>query len=157
MHEAVIYLASTRQIEAEYKAKIAEAEAELRATGTWRYLEQQRECLKVAQADVADATADVRKQALAIYDETGSKSPHPAVKVKMYTVLDYDDGEAVKYALLHLPQALKLVKRDFEKAAKVLGLDFVTISQTPRASIAHNLDEFTEQAGDEGTKATNRV
>ncbi len=145
MDKAVARLASIRQIEAECRADIAGAEKALRLTDAWQYLEQQREYLKVTQGDVADATAEVRKYALDIYEATGHKSPHPAVNVKMYTVLDYDGGEAVKYALLHLPQALKLVKRDFEKAAKVLELDFVTISQEPRASIARNLDEFTEE------------
>lgn len=145
MNEVVIRLASRRQIETEYKVKIAQAQAALETTDAWQYLEQLRRHLEGARADVGLTTAEVRKQALAIYDETGSKSPHPAVKVKMYTVLKYNLAEALNYAREHLPKAVKLDKRAFEKAAKAIEPDFVTINQEPRASIARNLDEYIQE------------
>ena len=152
MNKAVTALAYDRQIEAGCKAEVVKAEAALRATDAWQYLERQRQYLEVAQADVACATAEVRKYALDIYEATGHKSPHPAVKIKMYTMLEYNLAEALDYAREHLPKAVKLDKRAFERAAKAIEPDFVTVSQEPRASIARNLDKFIEKTDNEATQ-----
>ena len=142
MENEIARLAYTRSIEAEYKAKVATAEADIKASGLGIYLRQQQDYLKTAQADVADAEIEVRKQALAIYTKTGNKVPHPTVKVKIYTMLDYEPADALDYAREHLPKALKIVKREFEKAAKVLELDFVDFTEEPRATIARDLSEY---------------
>ena len=146
MEKTIQRLAYTRSVEAEYKAEVAAAQAELETSGVWKYLEQQRGYLKTAQADVADAEVEVRRQALAVYLETGDKAPHPAVKVKIYTVLYYNDGEALDYARVYIPRAVRLVKRTFEKAAKVLELDFVDFTDEPRATIARDLSGYLPEA-----------
>ena len=142
MENAIVRLAQARKMEAEWQAEVAEADVDLKASAEWQYREQRVQYLKAAQADVADAEAEARKQALAAYEETGDKAPHPAVKVKMYTALCYNLDKALDYAREHLPQALKLDKRTFEKAAKVLELDFVDIVQEPRAILARDLGEY---------------
>lgn len=142
MDKKIEYLAKCRQIEAEYQAGVAEAEAELRETRLWSWLEQRREYLAVAKVDVKDAEADVRKAALAVYTENGDTAPHQTVRIKLFTVLEYDDSEAHAYARQNFPHALKLDKRAFEKVAKVIEPDFVTITKQPRATIARDLSEW---------------
>ena len=142
MKDAIARLAYARKVEAEYKAEVAQTQAELEETGTWRYLEQRREYLKTARADVADAEVAARKEAMKIFTETGDKAPHPAVKIKLYKMLDYKLADALDYARQHLPAALKLNKRTFEQAAKVVAMDFVAILQEPRATIARDLSEY---------------
>jgi len=142
MKNAVARLAYTRNIEAEYKDEVAAAEAELKESGTWRYLEQRREYLKTAKADVTDAEASVRRAAVETFRKTGNTKPHPAVKVKIYVLLDYEPADALDYAREHLPAALKLDKRTFERAAKVVVMDFVATRQEPRATIARDLSEY---------------
>ena len=142
MNDAVAHLAHIRQVVAEREDTVAGMETALHASPLWERLEEGRLNLRQARLTQTDAETEVRKQALGIYEETGDKHPHPAVPIKMYTVLDYDDGEALDYAREHLSKALKLIKRTFEKAAKVLELDFVTIRQEPRATIRRDLSEY---------------
>ena len=142
MENAVKRLAYTRSVEAEYKAEVAAAQAELETSGVWKYLEQQRQYLKTAEADVADAEVEVREQAMAVFAETGSKEPHPAVKIKMYAVLEYNDEDTIDYAREYLPEALKLDKRTFKQAAQAITMNFVAILQEPRATIARDLSRY---------------
>lgn len=142
MKDAVKQLAQTRQTQALHGELLAQREVRLHATPEWKQWELASQGLRIAKANVADAEAAVRERAVGIYAKTGDKAPHGAVKIKIYTVLDYGPADALDYAREHLPQALKLVKRTFEQAAKVLELDFVTITQEPRATIARDLSEY---------------
>lgn len=137
-------LAYARSVEVEYLQEIAELEAELAATSLGKRLAHCRELLEVACADKADAKARVHAVALASYEATGNKQPHPAVKVILYTILDYDLADALEYARQHLPKALKLDKRTFERAAKAIEPDFVTIGQEPRTRIASDLSSYLD-------------
>jgi hypothetical protein len=58
------------------------------------------------------------------------------------TKIEYDTARALTYAREHLPQALKLDAREFEKVAKVLKLDFVTTHEEPQATIATDLSKY---------------
>jgi hypothetical protein len=49
---------------------------------------------------------------------------------------------ALIYCRQHLPNALKLDARAFEKAAKVIPLSFVDVVETPKATIATDLSEY---------------
>ena len=120
--DAIARLAYIRIVEAEYKAEIAQAQAELEKSTQWQYLEGRREYLRTVQADVADAEIDVRQMGRIIFFETGDKTPHPAVEIKIYTALDYTNEDAIEYAREHLPQALRLIKKTFETAAKAIKL-----------------------------------
>ena len=142
MKDAVEKLARARCIVAEYEATLVEAEEELHATPEWAAADQALQDIRQAKVEQANVETEVRERALGIYEETGDKAPHPAVTIKMYTVLDYEDADAFDYAREHLPKALKLDKRTFEKAAKILELDFVVIRQEPRATIARDLSGY---------------
>ena len=142
MKDTVEKLARARCILAEYDATLVEAEEKLHATPEWAAADQALQDARQAKVEQANIETEVREQALGIYEETGDKAPHPAVKVKMYTVLDYDPARAFDYAREHLPQALKLNKKVFETAAKGIELDFVDIVQEPRATITRDLSGY---------------
>lgn len=142
MNKAIARLAYTRHVVAERETMLAEAEIELHASPLWARFEDRQESLQRAKGKRTEAEINVRIRALAAYGETGDKTPHPAVKIKMFTVLDYLSYDALDYAREHLPKVLKLHKQAFEKAARVLELDFVAITQEPRATIARDLSEY---------------
>jgi len=142
LSNAVKDLATVRQTETEIKAEVADIQAELEASGLWKLLQERKALLGSAQG-AANLQADyVRELALRAYDVAGDKRVHPAVQVKMYATLAYDPTNALDYAREHLPGALKLNKQVFEKAAKAIGLDFVTMDQEPRAVIAGDLSKY---------------
>ena len=142
MKNAIARLARARQIVTEQEAALAEMTEELYASPLGLYLNKTREDLQKAKAAQSDAEIGVRAIGRNIFRETGDKMPHPAVKIKMYAALDYTDEDAIEYAREHLPKALRLIKRTFEKAAKVLELDFVTARKEPRVTIARDLSEY---------------
>jgi len=142
---AIRGLAGVRQTEAEIKAEVADIQTKLEASGLWKLLQERKALLKSA-SEAANQQADyVRLLALEAYNENGDKGPHAAIKVKMYTVLAYEERDALDFCRDMLPDALRLDKRTFEKAAKTLPLDFVTITEEPRATIARDLSEYAEQ------------
>ena len=138
MENLVNHLAQARKIKQEYEGELAELNAEI-AERYGKRSKRIMSLLSVAKADVEDAEQTVREAALALYHRDGSKKPHEAVQVKMYTTLTYDPDDAIGYCIKALPDALKLDKRIFEKVAKVALPDFVTIETEPRASIARKI------------------
>jgi len=144
INEAVVNLAKQRQQIKTIKQQISAAEAELAASDLGQQLAVMRENLKNATATASAVEQEVRDTATKIYDTLGEKTPHPAVKIKMYTVLDYDPQAALTFSAKHLPKALRLNKTVFERAAKIMGPDFVTISQERRATIARDLSKYME-------------
>ena len=141
LDELIQRLAYHRNIEVEYKQELEDVKAEIKAS-YGHILERVESLLEVAKADVADAEGDVRKAALAAYGENGEKQVHSAVTIKVFTVLDYSPATALEYARQHLPKALKLDKRTFEKVAKAAELDFVTVNEEPRATISRDLSSY---------------
>lgn len=111
----------------------------LEKTHEWQALQGVRETLAEARNHAEDLAEQARVMALLRYEEGGDRHPHPAVTIKLFDVVRYDPEEARRYCVDHLPAALNLDKARFERAAKVLGLDFVTIEKEPRAQIATQL------------------
>ena len=96
-----------------------------------------------AQADHDAADAAVRSIAVRKFDgENKDPLGNGTVQIAVYTTLDYDAQQALNYCLVHWPDCVKLDKRKFEKAAKVLQPDFVTIGEDPRAKIAKDLSRY---------------
>lgn len=146
LQERIEHLARCRQIKAEFRQEVADVEAEIAFSGLGRVLAERKEYLATARAEVTDAEEVVRQTALQAYEQTGEKRPHPAVLVKARTVLAYDPGDALEYAREHLPQALKLDRRTFERVAKAAGLEFVSVGQEMRPTIARDLSEWLTPA-----------
>ena len=144
MKELIEQLARDRAVEAEYEQEIADLEALLAKTTAGKRLANiKRILLRAAKADVESTTRAVHKAALAKYRDTiGGKHPHPAVTIKLYTVLEYAPDQALEYARQHLPQAVKLDKCVFERFAKVVTPGFVTKAKEPRATIARDLSAY---------------
>ena len=149
MKDAIATLAYFGHVVAKHKALLAEKEEQLHATPEWEQVERARENLRKASAKEAVTGIEAREQAMRIFTKTNNRMPHPAVKVKMYTVLEYRDEDAINYAREHLPGALKLDKRVFKKAALAVAMDFVAILQEPRATIARDLSKYLPPAGNE--------
>lgn len=147
MDHLIAQLARARQIEAEYRREIKELEAELAGTPTGhRLAEVKAKFLPTACADVGDAEEAIRTAALDLYESNGHcKQVHPAVTVKVLKRLEYDAGDALEYARQHLPQALKLDRSAFEKVARVVEPDFVTVSEELKPYIARDLSAYVAQ------------
>ena len=148
MDEQVRILATARSKEARYAQEVVRLEAALAAAPLGQTLAAARGLLIGARLDTNFAEELVREAALAVHLDTGTKKPHAAVEVVLSTVLDYEEGVALDYCREHLPHALKLDKRTFEKAAPVLGLGFVAIRQEPTTRIKRDLSAWVEDEGD---------
>lgn len=142
MNEQVRILAHLRQTEGNAKETLARIEADLAASPLGQKLARAKELLAATCTDRDGVEKALRVSALAQYSEDGNKKPHPAVGIVLCTTLDYDQADALEYARQHLPKALKLNKRVFEKAAKAIEPNFVTIGQEPRVRIASDLSLY---------------
>lgn len=142
LNEAITHLAFCRDDEKAIAELVNTFEKEIAASDLGQRLQVARGVFIDIKATVTQASQEVREAALAAYNETGEKSPHPAVKIKMYTVLEYLNSEALDYARQHLPKALKLDRRTFEKAAKAIEPEFVMVTQEARATIARDLSKY---------------
>ena len=89
--------------------------------------------------ECATAEVTLRDMTLAAYHKTGDKHPVPGVDVRLIQQMNYDTAEALTWAM-DKRLALKLDVNAFEKVAKVIRLDFVTIIEMPQATIASDLD-----------------
>ena len=99
------------------------------------YLPGLRSAVQVAEDAARDA-------ALATYEHTGDKKVHPDITIRVYQVAVYDTGQALDYARAHLPTALRLDARTFEKVAKAIELDFVTWHDDARPAISKDLSKY---------------
>ena len=108
--------------------------------------------LKDAKERVSKDEKVVRTLALSLFDGE-DKHPHPAVTIKVFTAVDYEQSTAIALARDILPSVLRIDKRAFEKAVKELAaLDIegvsdkvnavVTIRDDPRATIARDLGGY---------------
>jgi hypothetical protein len=98
--------------------------------------------IDAAKVEAERLDGQVRTLAVKSFEKDGNQKPHPAVGIGEYTVLEYDTDKALDYARKHIPNAVKLDKTAFKKAAKVLGLEFVEVSVEPRAKINRDLTEY---------------
>lgn len=96
---------------------------------------------------LAEVEANLRAAAIAVYKETGTKSPTPGVGVRVLTKLAYHPDDALRWAKEH-DMALALDKSAFEKIAKAAPPDFVRTVESAQATIATDLsDVIAAQAG----------
>jgi len=92
--------------------------------------------------------AEVEKLAREIYDHTSNKSPHPAVNIKIFIEPFYKEEDAHAWCMDHLPKALDLNTRYFNKQARAVletaPLDFVQFVPKLSVQIKSDLAEFIE-------------
>ena len=92
------------------------------------------------QAKRENAEAALRAGGLELYRETGDKHPAPGVEVKDKVVLEYEQTQALKWAVEH-GIFLQLDVKGFEKAAQSLSVPFVTYKTVPQAQLARDMDK----------------
>jgi hypothetical protein len=105
--------------------------------------EENRELLDSIEAErirLREEEETLRAATLEAYRETGNKKPAPGVGIRIMKALDYEECQAIEWAVeAGAGNCLKLDKKNFEKAAEALALDFVTINSIPQATIAKEL------------------
>jgi len=142
LNEAVQRLAKLQGELKQLDLKVATCREKLEATPNWIKLQQAIKAADYIRDQIKEVDHLVRDMALESYIAQGDKQPHPSVSIKVYTTIDYDPDRAKQYCIDHLPTALKLDPKVFERAAKVIELDFVTRGEEPRVAISSNLGEY---------------
>lgn len=107
---------------------------ELEKMPEWETWATAREALLVAKMAEKNATDQLKALAVKVHKVSGSKR-FAGVSIRQMTRLHYSEETAKTHCIMNLPHALKLDKRTFEKVAKAMPLDFVTITQEPTAAI----------------------
>jgi hypothetical protein len=143
-------LAKLRNKNSQYSFKIAAANEALRLTKEFTDLQMIKDAQAQNEAQIILIEKDIREVALEEYDESQVKDLG-GVQIKTFTSLEYAEGAAILYCMNHQEKKLqemvsyKLDKRGFEKIAKELKPEFVTIKEEPRAQIATDLSEYLEK------------
>jgi hypothetical protein len=137
----IISLLANRVMVADLKDQLKTLVEEFEAQPTVIRL---RDEIKAASAKAEEFEEHIRDTAVETYLMTREKYPYPGVTIKIFQVAEItDEGRAFSYALDKLPKALKLDKKYIEDYAKktvgLVDLDFVEISDEPRAQIAADL------------------
>jgi hypothetical protein len=97
-------------------------------------------CYQQEKVDLATDENKLRELTLAAYALTGNKKPAPGIGIRIMKELDYEEDQAIEWAVESgAGNCLKLDKKNFEKAAEALALDFVTINNVAQATIAKEL------------------
>ena len=142
LDQLVADVADARRAEAECRAEIATLEMTIANTTWGQRLAGLQDTLRLIRETVQVAEDAARDAALTTYEQTGDKKPHPTIAIRIYQVPVYDTAQALDYARAHLPTALRLDSRTFEKAAKAIELDFVTWHDDARPAISKGLSKY---------------
>jgi hypothetical protein len=100
-----------------------------------------------AANQIDDLTQQLHELALSDFKATGSKKPHPGVGIRVSTKLAYDPAVALDWAKTNLPAALVLDTKTFEAFVKAttVPVTFVSVTETPSATIATDLSEYLKE------------
>jgi len=102
------------------------------------------DCVGVSALELAQTEELLRLAAVDSYTATGNKAVAPGVSIRVPEKLEYDAGEAFRWASSH-GVAVALDVKAFEKVAKAVErglLPFVKFSETPQAAIAVDLSRY---------------
>ena len=152
MQDTIKALAAARRMLAFEKANWDAVQADIKKAFGDR-LKIAEEQMGDAKAKVMSAESAVRVTALNQYAQDGDKHPHPAITIKVYTVVKYEESSAKAFAVQFMQDALKLNRGAFEKGVKALqGMSLgevtdqlekiVAIVDDPRATIARDLGGY---------------
>ncbi|MDZ4246177.1 MAG: hypothetical protein U1D67_03550 [Dehalococcoidia bacterium] len=105
------------------------------------------ESIELYQKRLEYSEDSLRTAALEQFKLDGNRKPTPGVEVKMFTELTYEPKQALAWAMEH-KIALALDKKVFEYIAKqgTPGTEFASVTETPRAQIATDLDKALVEA-----------
>jgi hypothetical protein len=90
--------------------------------------------------EIGEAETSLRGAVVKLYEKTGNKAPMPGLGIRVYSTFEYTVKEATEWAKTHMPVALILDKKEFEKylarrAEEELPV-FVKLIRTPKATIS---------------------
>lgn len=149
VQEKLKELAQANERSSGLSADIKAAKEILEATSEYKTLEAFRVEASAVGQTITTLREEINQLTLEAYDQTGDKKPAPGVGIRVTKSLVYDETQAREYCVTNLVEALKLDKRIFEKYAngvsEVKPLEFVTIKETPSATIATDLSEYLPQ------------
>ena len=136
-------LAMLRQRLDAAKKELARATLAVLDTPQGKSQEAAKRQLQDLRQSIFECEYFVRDTAVEHWSEDGETAPWEGVKVKMYTVVEYDRKEAEQWARVNAPYMLVLNKAAFEKAAKVNLTGLVAkLKKEPRATIARDLSWY---------------
>ncbi len=142
--QAIARLRDLRGMVDQQKIRFEELQEELSFQPEWQDLQEAKASLKALDSEVQVAEAQVRELALEVYRATGEKRPAAGVQIKLTTRLVYDVKGAITWVWMHLPDAIKLDVKFFEKQVKKGGFPDpppVKIIEEPAAYIDAELPE----------------
>jgi len=99
---------------------------------------------EAARLELNEATGALRHAGLRAFQETGDLAPGPGLKVRMMKRMEYDEDEALGWALTH-KMAVSLDRVAFEKLARATPLDFVRVYEEPQVTIATDLGPVLDE------------
>jgi hypothetical protein len=139
--DLIIGLGANREVTADLKAELKKMVEEFEAQPRVVWLKEQ---IKTAVEKAEGLEENIKRSALETYEVNKEKKPFPGVEIKHFKVAKItDEARAFSYAFDKLPKALKLDKKYIEDYAKktegMVDLDFVEITDEPRAQIASDL------------------
>lgn len=100
------------------------------------------ENIKYLKKNIREFDQWIRETAISLYRETGEKKLHPAVQIKTYTGILYDEDKAIEWAEKNAPIMLKTVldSKQFESYMKSQSEsdrpDFVIVDDDPKPNIS---------------------
>ncbi len=109
-------------------------------------LQKARECQATLAKDIADLEKRIRAEAVAGYNETGTKNPAPGVTIKLYDSPCYDTAELLGWCQQNRPGYI-LKTLDVKRVAKAAD-DMMRdgapmhVVEEPRATIATDLSDY---------------
>ena len=139
LQESVEKLAMERLVMAARSQRVKEIHAELSATPKGQEMIDAYLLLDETRERVKALESCLRAEAVAEWERTSNKKPAPGIGIRKMTGLEYDEHGALMWCMAKHTGALRVNKREFEKAARVLKPDFVTFTETHTATIARDL------------------
>ena len=144
MEHTIGALAQGRRELKELVAESKRLEQQIAASDAGQEHAQTMERIAETKRHISCLENSCREGALEVFRINGETSIHPALKVKQYTVLNYSPELAKAWCMRKFADGLRLDKRAFEKAAKVLRPKFVAVETEPRLTIARDLSGYLE-------------
>lgn len=149
MKELLTSIANNRQCVEEIKKDLKEAKELLERTPIWGRVK----ALETAVRDINKrirTTSDLAKE-MAIEDDVVLP---PGLKLINKTVVSFDVPEAIQWCINHNHLELLQLSSGFEKVAKELEIECVTITKEPQAQFVYKeLDAYADQHGQERESA----
>lgn len=125
------------------KAEIERMELEISRTALAHAVELAKQTMAELKVEEQQARTTLDAAALGYHDMTGLKDVHDAVKVKTFTLFEFDPGAMFDYAMAHrLAALLQLNKRTALAMAKTGNISFVDKVTEERVSVSKDLSKY---------------